>query len=57
VLGRKIEWKTAAQAFVHAFESELNLTFEGGELSAGEKDRAKVLMHEKYAHASWTERV
>ena len=56
VLGRNVEWKTTAQAFVHAFESELNLTFERGELSAGEKARAKVLLHEKYAHASWTER-
>lgn len=56
VLGRKIEWKTAAQAFVHAFESELNLTLERGELSSAEKTRAKTLMQEKYAHASWTER-
>jgi lipoate-protein ligase A len=56
VLGRKIEWKTAAQAFVHAFETELNLTLERAEMSAPEKTRAKTLMQEKYAHASWTER-
>ena len=56
VLGRKIEWKTAAQAFVHAFETELNLTLERAEMSAAEKDRAKTLIQEKYAHASWTER-
>lgn len=57
VLGRKIEWKTAAQAFVHAFETELNLTLEHGELSPEEKARAEVLLREKYAHSSWTERV
>jgi lipoyl(octanoyl) transferase len=57
VLGRKIEWKTAAQAFVHAFESELNINFERAEMSAAENTRAKTLMQEKYAHASWTERV
>jgi lipoyl(octanoyl) transferase len=57
VLSRAVEWKTAAQAFVHAFESELNLEFEQGELSASEKTRAKMLLNEKYAHASWTERV
>jgi lipoate-protein ligase A len=56
VLGRTIEWKTAAQAFVKAFESELNLTLEHGELSAAEHTRAETLEREKYAHASWTER-
>jgi len=57
VLGKTIEWRTVAQAFVHAFESELNLTFERGELSSGEQSRAKALAREKYDHASWTERV
>jgi lipoate-protein ligase A len=57
VLGKRIEWKTVAQAFVHAFESELALTFERGELSPVENARAKDLVREKYAHASWTGRV
>ena len=57
VLSRAVEWKTAAQAFVHAFESELNLEFQQGELSPGEKARAETLMGEKYAYDSWTERV
>jgi lipoate-protein ligase A len=56
VLGRQLEWKTAAQAFVHAFESELNLTLERAEMSSAEKDRAETLLREKYAHLSWTER-
>jgi lipoate-protein ligase A len=57
VLGRVVEWQTAAQAFVHEFESELNLSLVPGELSAGEKMRAEALLGEKYAHPSWTERV
>jgi len=57
VLGRKIEWKTAAQAFVHAFESELNLTFERGDISDAERVRAEALLREKYTHVTWTERV
>jgi lipoate-protein ligase A len=57
VLGKTIEWKTAAQAFVNAFESELNLSLERGELSAAEQTRAEALVREKYAHALWTERV
>jgi lipoyl(octanoyl) transferase len=57
VLGRPVEWKTAAQAFVHAFESELNLALERGELSPAEKTRAEALLREKYAHASWAGRV
>ena len=56
VLGRPIEWKTAAQAFVAAFETELTLTFERGELSSAERVRAEALLREKYAHPSWTER-
>ena len=57
VLGRAVEWKTAAQAFVHAFETELKSTLEHRELSPEEKARAEVLLREKYAHAMWTKRV
>lgn len=57
VLGKAMEWKTAAQAFVNAFESELNLILERGELSVAEQARAEALVREKYAHSSWTERV
>ncbi len=56
VLGRIVDWETAAQAFVHAFESELGLTFEEGEVSASEQARAEELVKDKYAHPSWTER-
>lgn len=56
VLGNKVEWKSVAQDFVHAFESELNLEFIQGELAVSEKARAEALLQEKYSNASWTER-
>jgi len=55
-LGRAVSWETAAEAFVHAFESQLGLTFEQGELSASESKRTDELVAEKYDHPSWTER-
>jgi len=57
VLGRAVAWKTAAQAFVHAFETEMNRTLEQGDISDAERVRAEALLREKYAHPSWTERV
>jgi lipoate-protein ligase A len=56
-LGRSIGWETAAQAFVRAFETVLGLNLQPGELSPFELERAKMLLQEKYAHPSWTERV
>jgi lipoate-protein ligase A len=56
VLGRVVPWETAAQAFVHAFETQLGLCFEKGELSGSEFRRAEELVKEKYDHPSWTER-
>jgi len=56
-LGRAVSWEAAAQAFIQAFESRLGLRFEKGDLSESEFRRAEELAREKYAHASWTERV
>jgi lipoate-protein ligase A len=56
-LGRVVSWETAAQAFIHAFEAQLGLCFEKGELSESESKRAEELVREKYDHPSWTERV
>lgn len=56
-LGREVGWETAAQAFVEAFEAQLGLRFERGELSESESRRADELVREKYDHPSWTERV
>ena len=57
VLGREVAWETAAQAFVRAFEAQLGLEFEMGELTESELARAEELVSEKYAHPSWTERI
>ena len=56
-LHRAVDWDTAAETFIHAFESELEIQFERGELSQVELTRADKLVREKYAHPSWTERV
>jgi lipoate-protein ligase A len=55
-LGRAVSWETAAQAFIHAFEAQLGLCFERGELTESESRRADELVREKYDHPSWTER-
>ena len=57
VLGREVAWETAAQAFIRAFEAQLGLAFEEGELSESELARAEELVTEKYAHPSWTQRI
>jgi len=57
VLGREVTWDTAGQAFVRAFEAQLGLKLEAGELSESELTRAEELVNEKYAHSSWTERI
>ncbi len=55
-LGRAVSWEEAAQAFVRAFEAQLGLNFERGELSKSESRRAEELVKEKYDHPSWTQR-
>jgi lipoate-protein ligase A len=57
VLGWEVAWENAAQAFIRAFEAQLGLTLEAGELSESELARAEELVREKYAHPSWTERI
>jgi lipoate-protein ligase A len=56
VSGRIISWEDAAQAFVQAFESQLDLKLEPGELTPAEKARAQELLQKKYDHPVWTER-
>ena len=56
-LGVEVDWETAARSIVHAFEAELGIQFERGELSQKEISRAEQLVSEKYDHSSWTERV
>jgi len=57
VLGQAVTWETAAQAFIQAFEAQLGLKLEAGELTESELARAEELAAEKYAHPSWTERI
>lgn len=56
-LGREVGWETAAQAFVQAFEAQLELNLIKGELSASEIKRTDELVNEKYSHPAWIERV
>jgi lipoyl(octanoyl) transferase len=56
-LGRAVRWDTAADVFIRAFETQLGLCFERGELSESESKRAEELVREKYDHPSWTERM
>ncbi len=57
VLGYRIEWETAAEAFIGAFQDTLNISLNPQELSAEEKERAEILVSEKYAHPAWTRRI
>lgn len=57
VLGSAVDWETAARSVVRAFEAELGIMFERGELSAWELSRSDELVKEKYDHPSWTERI
>jgi len=56
VSGRLIGWDEAAQAFVQAFETGLDLKLEPGELTPAETARAAQLVQLKYDHPAWTER-
>lgn len=57
VLGKVVTWDEAAHAMIHAFETQLELAFERGELTEWELARADALVLEKYDHPSWMERV
>jgi len=56
-LGQVVSWQQASEALKLAFQSVLNLELVPGALSEEEKRRAMILVEEKYAHSSWTERI
>jgi lipoate-protein ligase A len=56
-LGRVVGWEEASQAYVRAFEAQLGLKLEEGELSESESKMTDQLVNDKYDHPSWTERV
>ena len=57
VLGYKIDWQTAAQAFIDGFQSELELEFMRDEISPVENERVKQFVADKYDHPSWLRRI
>jgi len=57
VLGRRVDWETAAQAFVRGFEAALGICFEREEMSQSELKRTQELVNEKYGHPEWIGRV
>lgn len=52
-LGRMVSWEEAAQAYVSAFGSILDLNFQPGDLSPHEKARTGQLVEDKYASPYW----
>jgi lipoate-protein ligase A len=56
-LGRPVSWQTAADAMVRGFEEALGIRLKRAEPSAGELERTDELVSEKYAQASWNERI
>jgi len=57
VLGYRVPWDEAAQAFVSAFEQELALKLKPANLSQAEIVRAGELVSAKYGDQEWTERI
>jgi lipoate-protein ligase A len=56
-LNTRVSWDQAASAFIQAFVKTLNISFEESRLTPVELSRTQVLIKEKYAHPSWTERI
>jgi lipoyl(octanoyl) transferase len=53
-LGQALTWEQAAQAFIAAFRSVLNVELRSTELTPGEIRRAEELVQVKYDHPDWT---
>lgn len=57
ISGKKLDWERAAEAFINAFSTGLNMQFIRDEISEKEIRRAQGLMEKKYTHPDWTKRV
>jgi lipoate-protein ligase A len=57
VLGYRVRWDEAAQAFVTAFEQELDLKLQPASLSPAELACARELSQVKYGNREWIERI
>lgn len=56
VTGKIIAWDTAAQSFIDAFETSLELKLQPSRLTQAENKRIDELVKNKYDHPAWTER-
>lgn len=54
-LGRRVSWQTAAESLISAFAQSFDLSFEAGQLTPAETQRARALVQEKYANPAWTQ--
>jgi lipoate-protein ligase A len=52
-LGHQVEWQSATQAFVEAFERTLNLEILPAQLTQDETQAAERLVKEKYSQLAW----
>ena len=57
VLGRRVSWGQAAEAFVEGFAEVLNLRLDISSLTAGEEARARALVEDRFGNKEWVERV
>jgi lipoate-protein ligase A len=57
ILGRAIDWQSASQAFIVAFQQALDLDLQAGALTHQELAHAAQLEQEKYASPVWTGRL
>jgi lipoate-protein ligase A len=57
ILGYQMEWKIIAEAFVSAFQEQLNISLEPGDLTDIELEVAEKLVKDKYANPGWTQKV
>lgn len=55
MLGQKVSWHKAADAFITGFEKALALNLKAGELTATEKIEMEQLVKEKYGNPAWTQ--
>jgi lipoate-protein ligase A len=56
-IGAPVTWEQAAHEFIIAFQQELNLELEPGELSRSEIEGATELEKEKYNNPEWIRRI
>jgi lipoate-protein ligase A len=55
--GITLSWDQAAHDLIHAFEDTHQMRFTPGQLTPQEIKTAGQIQSEKYADASWTERI